>query len=213
MKIGSWALSVAAVAVGFGGQQAAGTPADQLFTRLAIETAADGDLPPVQLQVNGRVQCAIYDRFRLTALAARAALLAGHPLDPAAPPADVLVPHLVVLAFAASPMGGDGPRPQSVKISDRNGNDVKQSGLLTSAELRALLPGVVVPPQTLAVTFALPSLRATDRIAVVFNDAWSARATLTPTNPMPGHFSGSVVVTAPKGKDTPPAVAPPGFTS
>lgn len=212
MTHSAWGMVWVAVGLGLGRFQAPPASADQMFTRLAIETAADGDVPPVEMRIGGVAQFAVYDRFRLTALAARAAFLAGHPFDPAAPPPDLLVPRLVVLAFARSPLGGDAPRPQSVRISDRTGRDVKQVGVLSAARLRALLPGVAVPPQTLAAEFALPSLRGSDRVAILFNDAFGARAMLTPTSSVPGNFAGPVVILGPKAKDTPPAVAPPDQT-
>src|SRR6185436_15165847 len=71
--------------------------AEGLLTRLAIETAPDGDLPPIEARIERERQFAVYDRFRIVALAARAALKAGHPLDPTAPPTELRSPKVVIL--------------------------------------------------------------------------------------------------------------------
>lgn len=43
--------------------QPAATPtADQLLTRLAIETAPEGDLPPIQMRSGDGPQFAVYDQ-------------------------------------------------------------------------------------------------------------------------------------------------------
>jgi hypothetical protein len=193
--------------------QAGAATTDQLLARLAIETAGDGDLPPIQVSIDRTPQFAVYDRFRLAALAARASLRAGHPLDPDHPPADLLQPRLIVLAFARTPRGGDAPRPQAVRLTDKDGHAIRQTGIVKTADLAALLPGVDVPPLTLAVAFPLASLRPSDRITIVFNELdHSLPVSGMPAGGMMGTFAGGVVFKAPTIVTQRPPDVPDGVT-
>jgi hypothetical protein len=187
------------------------TPADQLLTRLALESAGDAETPGIEIKIEGGRQFAVYDRFRLVALAAREALRAGHPLDPAAPPKALLEPRMIVLAYARMPMSGDPVQPQFVQINGRSGKRLK------AEEIRTWLPGVTVPGDTVAVSFAIASLKPSDRIAIVFNErvdvmssppgSGGIRGTLTP-----GTLTAPVDFTTPEALDTPSPVVPPGVT-
>jgi hypothetical protein len=183
---------------------------DELFTRLAIETAPDGEVPPIELVVDGTAQFAVYDRFRLVSVAAREALRMGRPLDPGKPPATLLVPRLVILAFARTPTGDDTSRPQSIQLTDRNGQAVTRFPTLSPAEAAALLPGVSIPPLTLAASFAESELRPGDRVTVVFNRLGDLVFNRGPGPPTPGQFSAGVVFTPPAAVATPWPAVPPG---
>jgi hypothetical protein len=191
-------------------QTMAPTPADQLLTRLAIETAGDADAPPIEIKLEGAKQFAVYDRFRLVALAAREALRAGRPLDAASPPAALLVPRVVILAFARAPMSGDPVQPQAVRINGRSGNRLK------AEEIRRLLAGVAVPADTVACSFDVPGLKPSDRISIVFNERTDVmslpRGGGLPGAITPGTLSAPVDFTAPVAIDSPSPAAPPGVT-
>jgi hypothetical protein len=205
------APSLALIALLAGVQAPGPTPADQLLTRLAIESAGDADTPGIEIKIDGGKQFTIYDRFRLVALAAREALRAGHPIDPAAPPKVLIEPRMIVLAFARMPMSGDPVQPQFVQINGRSGKRLR------AEEIRTWLPGVTVPGDTVAVSFAIASLKPSDRITIVFNEraevmsrppgSGGARATLTP-----GTLTAPVDFTTPEPNDTPSPVLPPGVT-
>jgi hypothetical protein len=193
--------------------------AERLLTRLAIETAPDGDVPPIQVDTGKLPLMAVYDRFRLVSLAARAAVRAGKPLDPDNPPADLQRPRLVILGFARTPLGNDAPRPREIRLSDRSGRAVNRIGVMRPEDLALHLPGVDVPSQTLAVAFAIPSLRPGDRIAIVFNDRPGFGQPIggtpiggMPTGGQPGSFTSGVAVTPPKAKVETPPEPPPGVT-
>ena len=149
------------VALLSGAQESGPTPADQLLTRLAIESAGDAETPGIEIKIEGGRQFAIYDRFRLVALAAREAFRAGHPMDPAASPKALLEPRMIVLAFARMPMSGDPVQPQFVQINGRSGKRLK------AEEIRTWLPGVIVPGDAVVVSFAIASLKPSDRITIV----------------------------------------------
>lgn len=194
-----------------GAQESGPTPADQLLTRLAIESARDAETPGIEIKIEGGRQFAIYDRFRLVALAAREALRAGHPIDPAAPPKALLEPRMIVLAFARMPLSGDPVQPQFVQINGRSGKRLK------AEELRTWLPGVTVPGDAVAVSFAIASLKPADRITIVFNDraemmsrpsaGGGVRGALTP-----GTLTAPVDFTTPEARDTPSPTLPSGVT-
>ena len=209
---GAAALLAAAGAPAAGGMSQSPS-AETLLTRLAIETAADGELAPIEYPPGANAQFAVYDRFRLVSLAARAALRDGMPLDPAAVPAPLTTPRLVVLAFARSPLGDQPGRPQAIEIRSGDGRQVRRLGALGPGDIASTLPGVTVPPETLVVAFALASLRPSDRVTIVFNDRTAAADSRTLGVMTPRQFSGSVPFIAPKTIDTavrlPPTVAPP----
>jgi len=183
---------------------------DALLTRLAIETAADGDLAPIVHPPGPNAQFAVYDRFRLVSLAARAALKGGHPLDPASPPRDLVAPRTVILAWARSPLGDDPGRPQAIEITAADGRKIKRLGALGPAEVAKTLPGVTVPPQTLVIVFDISSLRPSDRVTIVFNDPPGGADARTIGAIRPGEFSGSLSFEAPKPIDTPQVRVPSG---
>jgi len=183
---------------------------DELFTRLAIETAPDGEVPAIELVVDGTAQFAVYDRFRLVSVAAREALRTGQRLDPNAPPATLLAPRLVILAFARTPMGSDTTRPQSIQLTDRTGQAVKRLPTPAPAELAALLPGVSIPPLTLAASFAESELRPGDHVTVLFNQMGDLMFSRGPHSPTPGQSSAGVSFTPPVAIATPWPTVPPG---
>jgi hypothetical protein len=190
-------------------QAAAGTT-DELFTRLAIETAPDSEVPAIQLVVDGSVQFAVYDRFRLVSLAAREALRTGRRLEPGALPPTLLVPRLVILAFARTPMGSDTTRPQAIKLTDRTGRAVSRLATLAPVDLAALLPGVSIAPLTLAASFAEPELRPGDHVTVVFNQVDDLRVSRGLRSVTPGETSAAVAFKAPAAIATPMPALPSG---
>ena len=184
------------------------TPGDRLLNRLAIESAADAAAPPIEIKIEGGRQFAIYDRFRLVALAARDALRAGHPLDPESLPESLRGPRVVVLALARSPMSGDSVQPQFVQINGRSGKRLKADDVL------ALLPGVTVPRDAVVFSFDL-SLKPADRISIVFNERTGmmpeARGGGVPGAMTPGTLTAPVDIMAPEAIDSPVPLAPPGL--
>ena len=183
---------------------------DELFTRLAIETAPDGAVPAIEAVVDGTALFAVYDRFRLVSVAAREALRTGQRVDPGAPPATLLAPRLVILAFARTPMGNDTTRPQSIQLTDRSGQAVKRLPTLAPAELAALLPGVSIPALTLAASFAESELHPGDHVTVVSNQMGDLMFNRGPHSPTPGQSSTAVVFTPPAAIATPWPAVPPG---
>jgi hypothetical protein len=184
------------------------TPPERLLTRLAIESAGDPEPSQIEIKLEGAMQFAVYDRFRLVALAAREAIRAGRPLDPAAPPAGLLTPRVIVLAFARAPMSGDPIQPQAVRINGRSGKRLK------AEEIRRLLPGVAVPADAVVYSFDMPGLKPADRLSIVFNERADImsmpRGGGLPGTMTPGTLTAPVDFAAPEAIDSPSPSAPPG---
>jgi hypothetical protein len=182
--------------------------AEDLVIRLAIDIAPDGDLEPISLEGPTGPLYSVYDRFRLAAVAARHAWRSGKPLDPARPPKALLEPRTLILGFARTPRGDELTPPRSIEIVRRTGR-AERLARLDADRLAALLPGVDIPAQTLAVLFDVPALQPTDRVHVVFNSTGEALQSRGVAS-VPGQLAGPVALTAPKPIATPPAAAPPG---
>jgi hypothetical protein len=182
------------------------TAVEDLLTRLALETAAARDVPPIEVAIDGRKQFAVYDRFRLTVLAAREAIRQGRPLDAAALPPDLRSARVVILAFPSVPLSGDSQPPQSIQLNGRSGRRH------TLEQARRLLPGVAIPELTVIASFEVPGLRPSDRISIVFNDSREMRSGIPTAGMVPGTFSSSVRMTAPESIATPAPVVPAGIT-
>jgi hypothetical protein len=192
------------------GQQAPAVVAtDRLLTRLAIETAPDGDLEPIAFGERDEPLFMIFDRFRLVALAARDAWRKGRPLDPDNPPVDLLAARTVVVAFARTPAGPVNTPPRQIQIVRQNGR-ADRIRVFDQREIQALLPGVTVPPLSLAEAFTVSSLLPSDRVLVVFTPELEARTSRAP-GVQPGTLEADVTFDPPKAIDTPPALVPPGL--
>lgn len=107
-------------------------------------------------------------------------------------------------------MGNDTTRPQSIQLTDRSGRAVKRLPTLAPAELAALLPGVSIPPLTLAASFAESELHPGERVTVVFNQMGDVLFSRGPKSPTPGQSSAAVGFTPPVAIATPWPAVPPG---
>jgi len=141
------------------------------FARLAIETAAQRDVEPIPLTGRrGEVHALVYDRFRLTVVAARAAAASGRPLDPAAPSADLLSPMLVIVAV---PLGNDGQSntPRQIQLFDKDRRPVAPIAHNCGASVADMLPDVKVAPLACAATFERRNLGPDDAVHITYLQA------------------------------------------
>jgi len=183
----------------------------QALTRLAIDTAADGAMTPIEMKAADRVLIAVYDRFRLAALAARAAIAAGHPLDPDDSPKALSEARTVIVAFSGSPLG-DGPPVQSIDLRGRDGKAAKRLKVLKQADLAEWLPGVTVPGDAMVVAFAVPSLRPGDRIKLQSSASAMSVSMGMPGQVVPGASDFGVQFSAPEQRSQSGPVVPSGVT-
>jgi hypothetical protein len=208
------AVAVAATVVLCAGTSAAQSPvsdwAESALTRLAIETAAQGPVGPAEMVVEGRPLIAVYDRFRLALVAARAALAAGRPLNADAPPPELSSQRTLVIAYSGSFLP-DGVPAQSIEIIGRDRRPVQRLSFLKSDEIAAALPGETVPGNALVASFSVPSLKPGDRIKLQ-SSATSMRLGPGGTGVVAGPSDIAVNFTVPKEQSTPAAIAPAGVT-
>lgn len=202
------AAAVAAVAAQPAAQTSGTAWSDTAVTRLAIDLAAAGPIAPIQMVANGRPLIGVYDRFRLAAVAARAAFVAGHPMDSAAPPAELSSARTIVVAYSGSFLP-DGVPAQSIDVTSKDGRVVKRIAFLKAAEISVALPGETLAGDALVASFDAPTLRPGDRIKLQ-----SASTSLRLGPGMPGVVAGpsDIVVnfTVPKERSTPAATMPAG---
>ncbi len=140
---------------------------EALLARLAVDLAGERGVVPISLDADGSGRHgAIFDRFALGHLSARAARQRGEALDPLAPPPLLLAGTLIVLAH---PLECDGRtvRPTDVAIED-GGRAVRKTGARSGAAIEAWLPGVTAPAGSLAVQFDESELRPGEVVHVAY---------------------------------------------
>lgn len=157
-------VCVAALVGGLRGAAAPQTDETELLDRLAVDLAAQGPIPPIEMTIE-RPMLHVYDRFRLVALAARAAADAGRPLDPSHLPAELREPRTIVIALRGSPLDDHQPA-RGLELQRRKGPRAKRASL-TSDALRVWLPGVDVPGDAFSAAFDIASLQPGDRIKIL----------------------------------------------
>lgn len=145
--------------------------AGEATLRLAVERAAR-DVPPISLDEDGSgAHGVLFDRFRLTLRAARAAGASGTPLDPKNPPRDVMMAGMVVVAYPLR--CGDKPpvTPGAIDVVALQGGALKHDAVATGDALARLLPGVTLPPGSAAITVQLERPRPTDTIRIAYPES------------------------------------------
>jgi len=179
--------------------------ADNLL-HLAIEQGAAMDFAPISLDADGSgAHGVLLDHFRMVARASRAASAAGTPIDPKKPPVDLIRTRMVVVAYPLRCGDKDPVGPASIEMVAAQGAAPRRDGeLATGAALARLLPGMNVPPGTMAAAFTIDRPRATDTIKIAYPDGGcgasnEALLAMTYTNAKP--------------LKTPPPTLPAGWTA
>lgn len=119
---------------------------------LAFEHGASRDFEPIPLASQGTTYGSVFDRFRLLALASRAAAAKGVTLAPQAPPSEAMQQGMLVVAH---PRACDARtvRPTSIDVVAPNGALMPKRDELVLADRQAIapyLPGVEVPEGSIA---------------------------------------------------------------
>jgi hypothetical protein len=172
---------------------------ESLFA-LAVTQGGKQAFAPIPLDADGSAaHGVIYDRFRLVALAARAAAAAGAPLDPEHPSRDVTRAGMLIVGY---PLKCEGPgTPINIEQVASDGSAVRAaSERLVEKTLAPLLPGMSVPAGTAGVVFPLERPRPGDSVRITYGanscqseiqlplKYTSAKATNTPMPALPaGH--------------------------
>lgn len=137
---------------------------------LAVVQATTANLSPIPAGIEGQPpSAAIYDEFRLLALAARAAAAKGTPVGRENAPADLKGIGMVVLIYPypcegrTLPVGGVGIHGQNGALVPR-----AQRQALPSDELSRVLPGVAIPDGAKAYAYQLTRPRPNDTVVASY---------------------------------------------
>ena len=118
---------------------------------LAIEEGAAREIPGVPLDVS-TPRGFLFDQFTMIAQRSHAATVAGAPLDPKKPPADIDPVGLVALVFPL-PCGDRTLSPQSIAVSGPQG-PVQQNGAIIKDEaLAKMFSGMTLPANSIGMKF------------------------------------------------------------
>lgn len=170
---------------------------------LAIEQGGTKEFAPISLDPDGSgTHGILFDRFRMTARAARAAAASGNPFDPKRPPVELMRLGTVVVAYPRR--CGDGPAvaPGSIEIVPAQGAPPRREGDLATGEaLARLLPGVDLPPRTMAASYNLERPRPGDAIKIAYSEGACGAA---------NEVTLAMRFTSAKGIDTPLPALPAG---
>jgi hypothetical protein len=144
--------------------------AGQAQFALAIEQGATKEFAPISLDPDGSgTHGVLFDRFRLTARAARAAAAAGTPVDPKKPPLELVRLGTIVVAYPRRCGDGAPVAPGSIEIVPAQGAPRRREGeLATGDALARLLPGVNLPPGAMAAAYSLDRPRPGDTIKIAY---------------------------------------------
>ena len=146
--------------------------AQDSLRELAIEQGAATDFAPIPLDADGSgAHGILLDHFRLMARAARAAKAAGTPLDPKKPTPEFARSHMVVVAYPLRCGDREPVGPIGIAIVPSQGALPPRDGEpATGAALARLLPGMDVPPGSMAAVFPLSVPRPVDSIRITYPD-------------------------------------------
>jgi hypothetical protein len=171
---------------------------------VAVEQGAARDFPPIPLATDAEPHGAIYDTFRLLALASRAATASGKPLDPKKA-GDIGPLGMTIVAYPL-PCEGQKLSPTAIALHAANGAAVprKVEGNLPAATVATMLPGVKLPDGAIVVTYPLSRPRPNDTVVVTYSGdgcGVTANARRFPLQ-----------MTAARGVEMPSATPPAGVT-
>ena len=171
MRIGIAAAAFAVMGVAVSGHVRPGqTPAtvqNAQLIRLAIELGTDRDPIPIPLDKARPSQVGMaYDRFIQAHVRARAAMLAGRPLDALKPPKDLIGSQLLIVGLPLT-CGDRTTRATDVDIFQKAAPVPKWLPLKGSA-LQKLLPGVSLPANAIGVIFDRVSIAGGETVRVTY---------------------------------------------
>jgi hypothetical protein len=163
---------VCAVPIGLNAPPPDAFLAQDSLRELALEQGAAAEIAPIPLDADGSATHGILlDHFRLLARAARAAKLAGHPIDAKQPTPDFFRARMVIVAYPLRCGGADPIGAVSIDLVPSQGPAPPRDGEPATGEgLARLLPGMAVPPGSIAIAFALERPRADDAIRITYPD-------------------------------------------
>jgi len=167
---------------------------------LGVELAS-ADVPPIPLDADGTAaRGVVFDYVRLVSRAARAAAADGHPLNARSLPRDLSLTHLVVVAYPVT-CEGKSIAPESVALSDPNGNAPRVLDRATGADIKRLVAGLDPPPSAIAVSYATPQLIPNAKTTIRYAESACAdqREAVLPIRADPPRVTRTVLGVVPPG--------------
>jgi hypothetical protein len=139
---------------------------------LAIEQGSARDFAPISLDADGSaVHGILLDGFRVIARAARAAATAGARLDAKNPPRDLLRTRMIVVAYPLRCGDKEGVPPAAIDLVAAQGAAPARMGDSVSGDaLARVLPGMNLPPGSIAAVYPLDRPRATDTVRLTYGE-------------------------------------------
>ncbi|HMC77281.1 MAG TPA: hypothetical protein VKH34_09105 [Vicinamibacterales bacterium] len=140
--------------------------------QLAIDQGAAKDFAPISLDADGsHAHGVLLDYFRVIARAARAASAAGTPIDPRQPSFGLMRSRMIVIAYPLRCGDKEPVAPAAIEIVAAQGAPPRRDGdLATGESLARLLPGMTLPPSSMAAAFLIDRPRAGDSIRISYPD-------------------------------------------
>jgi hypothetical protein len=164
---------------------------------------------PISLDPDGsRKHGVVFDHVRLVERAFASAAAAGHPLDATRLPGDLNRPRFVVVAYPEKCLGQALVPPQSVRITDAQGNSPNAVREARGEQIRELVPDIDVPSSALAVMYE-GDLAIPGQVAIGYGTSCdSAAPTVTlPVSAEAGRITRRVTGRVPAGVTLPPGGA------
>lgn len=164
---------------------------------------------PISLDPDGSgTHGVVFDHVRMVARAFANAAAAGHPLDASKVPAEINRPRFVIVAYPEKCDGRDVIPPQSVKITDVQGNSPNVVKEARDEQIRDLVPGIKVPASALAVMYD-GDLAFPTKVAIEYGTSCqSAPPVVTlPVSAKAGRITTRVAGRVPAGITLPPGGA------
>jgi hypothetical protein len=163
---------------------------------------------PISLDPDGTGKHGVvFDHVRLVARAFAGAAAAGHPLDVSKVPSEINRPRFVVVAYPLMCDGRGVIPPQSVKVTDANGQSPNVVREARDQQIRELVPGIDVPGSALAVMYDA-DLAIPGQVAIGYGTACDSAPTVTlPITPAAGRITRRVEGRVPAGITLPPGGA------
>lgn len=180
----------------------------QLITMAAALDAKAAS--PISLDPDGSAtHGVIFDHVRLIGNAFAVAAAAGHPLEVNNVPSEISRPHFLVVAYPLACNGGSPIPPQSVKVSDANGNSPGVMNEARGEQIRGLVPSVNAPASALAVMYGA-DLALPGQVEIQYATACGSapQSVVLPMKGEAGRITHRVA-----GRVPPGVIVPPGGTA
>jgi hypothetical protein len=164
---------------------------------------------PISLDPDGSAKHGVaFDHVRLVERAFASAAATGHPLEVTRLPDEINRPRFVIIAYPETCDGGDPIVPQSVKVTDAQGNSPNAIREARGNQIRELVPDIDVPSAALAVMYDA-DLAVPGQVTIGYRTSCTSAppAVTLPIRAEAGRITKRVAGRVPAGMTLPPGGA------